>query len=85
MHIDGLPKVEKLNVLTGKGINLEYRLPNGRMVKFLDDHAAYLGTRLECDFEGDRFFRIAANMEFLLVCTCEEKGVNPELVIYKKR
>ena len=28
---------------------------------------------------------IAANMDFLLVCTYEENGENPELVIYKKR
>ena len=28
---------------------------------------------------------IAENMDFLLVCTYEENGENPELVIYKKR
>ena len=32
-----------------------------------------------------RCFGIAANMDFLLVCTYEENGENPELVIYKKR
>lgn len=26
-----------------------------------------------------------ANMDFLLVCTYEENGENPELVIYKNR
>lgn len=30
LHIDGLPKVEKLNALVGKYVNLEYTLPNGK-------------------------------------------------------
>ena len=54
MHVEGLPKVEKLNVLPGSFVNLEYRLPNGQLVKFLDDKASYLGTQLECAFGGDR-------------------------------
>ncbi len=69
----------------GGYINLEYRLPNGQTVKFLDDNATYLGNQLECEFGGDRCFGIAANMGFLLVCTYEENGANPELVVYKKR
>ncbi len=85
LHIDGMPKVEKLNALVGGYINMEYRLPNGQTVKFLDDNATYLGNQLECEFGGDRCFGIAANMDFLLVCTYEENGENPELVIYKKR
>ena len=85
LHIEGLPKVENLNVLSGSFINLEYRLPSGQSIKFLDDNATYLGSQLECEFGGDRCFGIAANMDFLLVCTYEENGENPELVIYKKR
>ena len=85
LQIEGMPRVEKLNALVGGYINLEYRLPNGQNVKFLDDNATYLGNQLECEFGGDRCFGIAANMDFLLVCTYEENGENPELVIYKKR
>ncbi len=85
LHIEGLPKVEQLNVLSGSFVNLEYRLPNGKMVKFLDDDATYLGNQLACEFGGERCFGIAANMDFLLVCTYEENGTNPELVLYKKR
>jgi len=85
LHIEGLPKVEKLNVLAGSFVNLEYRLPNGNFVKFLDDKATYLGSQLECEFGGDRCFGIVANMDFLLVCTYEKDGENPELVVYKKR
>jgi len=85
LNVEGLPKVKDLNVLSGSFINLEYRLPNGKLVKFLDDKATYLGNQLECTFGGDRCFGIAANMDFLLVCTYEENGKNPELVVYKKR
>jgi hypothetical protein len=82
---EGMPKLEKLNALVGSYINLEYRLPNGRTVKYLDDNATYLGNQLECEFGGDRCFGIAANMEFILVCTYEKDGENPELILYKKR
>ena len=85
LHIEGLPKIEKLNALVGKYVNLEYRLPNGRNVKFLDDETTYLGNQLESEFGGERHFGVLANMDFILICTYEEDGVNPELVIYKKR
>ncbi|MBQ8815086.1 MAG: helix-turn-helix domain-containing protein [Lachnospiraceae bacterium] len=85
LQIEGMPKVENLNALVGGFVNLEYTLPNGNTVKFLDDDATYLGNQLECEFGGDRCFGIIANMDFLLVCTYEENGSNPELVIYKKR
>lgn len=85
LRIEGMPKVEKLNALVGKFVNLEYRLPNGLYVKFLDDEKTYLGNQLECEFGGDRCFGVIANMEFIMVATYEEEGKNPELVIYKKR
>lgn len=85
LNVEGMPKVESLNVLSGSFINLEYELQNGKKVKFLDDNATYLGNQLPCEFGGERCFGIAANMQFLLVCTYEANGTNPELVIYKKR
>ena len=85
LHIDGMPKLETLNALVGGYINLEYRLPNGSKVKFLDDGATYLGNQLESTLESGRCFGIAANADFLLVCTYGENGENPELVVYKKR
>ena len=84
LNVEGMPQLKKLNALVGSYINLEYRLPNGKSVKYLDDNATYLGNQLESDF-GGRCFGIAANMEFILICTYEENGENPELVIYKKR
>ena len=85
LEVEGMPKVEKLNALVGGYVNLEYRLPNGKIVKFLDDNATYLGNQLECEFGGDRCFGIVANMDFILIATYEANGENPELVIYKKR
>lgn len=49
LHIEGMPKVEKLNALVGKYVNLEYPLPNGKRVKLLDDQTTYLGNQLECE------------------------------------
>lgn len=85
LHIDGLPRVDKLNALVGKYVNLEYILPNGQKVKFLDDQKTYLGNQLESEFGGERCFGILAGMDFILVCTYEKDGENPELLIYKKR
>ena len=66
-------------------MNLEYRLPNGLTVKFLDDDTTYLGTQLECEFGGDRVFGVAANAEFILVSTYGRNCEDPELVLYQKR
>ena len=85
LHIEGMPEVKKLNALVGSYVNLAYRLPSGANVKFLDDHTTYLGNQLESELGGDRCFGILANMDFILVCTYEAEGANPELVLYKKR
>ena len=85
LNIEGMPKLQKLNALVGGYVNLEYRLPNGKTVKYLDDNTTYLGNQLECEFGGDRCFGIVANMDFILICTYEKNGENPEIVIYKKR
>ena len=85
LHIEGMPKVEHLNALVGSYVNLEYRLPNGAKVKFLNDGTTYLGNQLESEFGGSRCFGVLANMDFILVCTYEEGGADPELVLYKKR
>lgn len=85
LHIEGMPKVEKLNALVGKYVNLAYRLPDGSSVKFLDDNTTYLGNQLEPEFGGDRCFGVLANMDFILVSTYGKDGADPELVLYKKR
>ena len=85
LHIEGMPKLEQLNALVGQYVNLAYRLPSGAEVKFLDDNTTYLGNQLEPEFGGDRCFGVLANMDFILICTYEAEGANPELVLYKKR
>ena len=78
LRIENLPEVENLNVLSGEFINMEYTLSNGEKVKFLDDRQTYLGSQLEGEF-GSRCIGIAGNMEFLLICSYEANGENPEL------
>ena len=85
LHIEGMPRVEKLNALVGSYVNLPYRLPGGMSVKFLDDGTTYLGNQLEPEFGGDRCFGVLANADFILICTYREGGADPELVLYKKR
>ena len=85
LQIEGMPRLETLNALVGKFVNLEYPLPGGNKAKFLDDGVTYLGNQLECEFGGDRCFGVLACMDFILICTYEKDGMNPELVLYKKR
>lgn len=85
LRIEGMPQLDKLNALVGKYVNLEYRLPNGMKVKFLDDQTTYLGNQLESEIADGLCFGVLANMDFILVCTYEKDGENPELILYKKR
>lgn len=85
LHIEGMPKLEKLNALVGSFVNLAYPLPGGVSVKLLDDNTTYLGNQLESEFGGERCFGVIANMDFILVSTYAAEGADPELVLYKKR
>lgn len=85
LHIEGMPKLEKLNALVGNYVNLEYPLPGGAKVKFLDDATTYLGNRLEPENDIGKCYGVLANEEFILICTYGEGGSDPELVLYKKR
>jgi transcriptional regulator with XRE-family HTH domain len=85
LHVEGMPKVEALNALVGQYVNLAYRLPSGAEIKFLDDNTTYLGNQLESEIVPGLCFGVLANMDFILICTYEEDGKNPELVLYKKR
>ena len=88
LNISGMPKIEDLNPLNGLFVNLAYNIPNGEVVKFLDNNDIYLGNQVECEFndgEINRYFGIVANMDFILVSEFGLNGENPELIIYKKR
>ncbi|MBQ7549695.1 MAG: helix-turn-helix domain-containing protein [Clostridia bacterium] len=85
LGIDDMPRVEKLNALVGKYVNLEYTLPGGEKVRFLDDNATYLGNQLASEIAEGVCFGVLANMDFILICTYGEGGSDPELILYKKR
>ena len=88
LNIDNMPTITNLIPLNGTMINLEYPLPNGTKVKFLNDKETYLGYQVESILnhtERKRYFGLVANMSFILVCTYEENGINPEIICYKKR
>ena len=85
LHIEGMPRLEKLNALGGSYANLIYRLPNGTYAQFLDDGITYLGNQLESEMVEGLCFGVLANMDFILICTYEADGANPELLLYKKR
>ena len=85
LKIAGMPRLEKLNALVGQYVNLAYPLPSGVSVKFLDDQATYLGNQLVSEKDEKRCFGVLANAQFIMVCTYEENGTNPELILYRKR
>ena len=88
LNIIGMPIIDKLYPLHGEFVNLEYQLPNGNKIYFLDNSETYLGNQVECEFNDDEIkkcFGLVANMSFLLVCEYDEGGINPEIIIYKKR
>ena len=85
LKIEGMPKLEKLNALVGRYVNIAYPLPSGKSVKFLNDQTTYLGNQLESEKEPGKCYGIIANMDFIMVCAYGEEGSNPELLIYRKR
>jgi transcriptional regulator with XRE-family HTH domain len=85
LAIPGMPKLEKLNALVGKYVNLEYPIPGGAKVRVLNDGTTYLGNQLESETEPGLCYGVLACADFLLICTYEAGGANPELLLYKKR
>ncbi len=85
LHIKGMPELRSLNALVGQYVNLEYRLPNGAKVKFLDGQTTYLGNQLESDTVPGLCYGIVANTDFILICTYKQDGIDPELILYRKR
>ncbi len=85
LGVEGMPRVERLNALVGRDVNLAYPLPGGGTARFLDDEATYLGAELAAPCGGDRRFGVLAGEAFLLVCTYGAGGTDPELVLYKAR
>ena len=85
LQIEGMPKLDKLNALVGKYVNIEYPLPSGIKAKFLNDNTTYIGNQLESEIVDGLFFGVIANMDFIMICTYEKDVENPELILFKKR
>ena len=74
--------------------NKQVEFPDESFVRCLDWKIDYGNSRLlfrlqiyryDKDDGGDRCFGILADMDFIIICTYEKDGENPELLIYKKR
>lgn len=87
LNIDGMDTVTELYQLVGNYVNLEYTLPNGCKVKFLNDDEIYLGAQVRnlFDKDGKTCFGVIARKNFLLVCEYGENCTNPEIIVYKRR
>jgi len=81
---EGIPATEKLFELVGHFVNLEYKLPNGKKVKFLNDKNIYLGTQIEITGQ-EVCYGVVTDMTFILVCSYKTDGTEPEVVLYKRR
>ena len=85
LGLPGMGEIKDLNPLVGFYVNLEYTLPSGAKVKFLEDDKMYLGNQTTCEGQEGRCYGVIGNREFLLVCTYGEGGKDPELVLFRKR
>lgn len=87
LKVDGMEKVTELYPLVGSYVNLEYTLPNGSKVKFLNDDEVYLGAQVKnlYDTDGKSCYGVIARENFLLICEYEKNCKNPQIVIYKRR
>jgi len=83
LSIKGLV-LKDLNVLPGSYINLEYQLPNGQIVKLLNDDEMYLANQIELE-GNERCYGVVGSEKFLLVCEYGCNGQDAEIVLYKRR
>ena len=84
LKVTDMPTITNLCQLSGAYVNLEYTLPNGEKIKFLDDTKIYLGYQVEKE-NSDRCYGLVADNDYLLVCEYGCDGADPEIIVYKKR
>ena len=83
LGIKGLA-VNDLYLLNGAYVNLSYPLDNSTTVKFLNDKDIYFGNQIE-QADSERCYGVVANEGFILICEYGCGGVDPEIVLYKRR
>ena len=79
-----IPEADALYELPGNYVNLEYPIPSGKTVRFLDDTRIYLGCQIEFADAGI-CYGVVADAGFILVCSYSVNGSEAELLIYQKR
>lgn len=85
LNVDGMEKVTTLFPLAGEFVNLEYSLPSGENIKFLKNDKMYLGAEVKNLYDENSCFGVIARENFILVCSYGKDGIDPEIVIYKRR
>ena len=81
---EGIPTITGLFELVGAYVNLEYPMPSGEKVNFLNDKNVYLGAQIECD-GLDFCYGVVADTGFILLCSYGANGQAPELIAYHRR
>ena len=84
LGIADLPEITDMFPLCGVVVNLEYGTANGSSIKLLDDRSIYLACQLQKP-ASERFYGLAADQNYLLVCEYGPQGSDPEIILYKKR
>lgn len=74
--------ISNLYVLQGSFINQAYHI-NGNEVKLLDDEATYWGNQVQKS--DGKCYGIACDEHYILVSEYGADGVNPEIVVFKRR
>lgn len=87
LRVDGMEEVSELYPLVGEFVNLEYPMPNGKTVKFLNNDEIYLGAQVKNLFDdsGSSCYGVVAREGFIIICEYGEGGSSPELIMYKRR
>ena len=80
----GITAIDGLFELVGEYVNLEYPMPSGEKVKFLNDKNIYLGAQIEFSDQGI-CYGVVADTGFILICSYSVNGSEPELIVYKRR
>ena len=87
LEIPGMGRVSELYPLVGNYVNLEYPLPNGEAVRFLENDQMYFGAQVEnlSDENKTTCFGVIGRENFILVSQYGENCSDPQLVAFKRR
>lgn len=84
LHIKDMDKVTELHELEGSYVNLKYTLANQQSFQLWKDDEIVLGNQMH-KHHSDRCYGLSANDKYLLVCEYGENGIDPEIVVFKRR